>query len=1041
MGPLFDRLISWSLHNRVVVLLGAAVVVLWGVRSATQASLDVLPDFMPPRVILQTDATGMGTLDVEQLVTRPLEQTLLGTPDVASVRSTSFEGLSVITLTFEDGVDIFRARQLVTERVQLAQARLPQTIQPPQLVPVSAALGAVLKLCITSARPATDQTLRDLRTFADWTLRPRLLAIPGVSQVMTIGGAVERLEVRPNLLRMRERHVSTTALVDAVRASQSLTGGGFVESASSRLDVRPDSRFRLSDAPAGLANVIIRTDDAHDVTRLGEVSDIVLATEPAFGDAIFDGKPAVYVQVNKLPWADTIAVTREIERGLTALARDLPVGAQFEAPVFRQASFIDTSIRSVRNAILIGSVLVVAVLVAFLRYGRLALISLLAIPLSLLAALAVLVATGASINGMTLGGLAIAVGEVVDDAIVGVENVWRRLRENARRPQPTPPLDIVRTASLEIRGSVVYATIIVGLVLVPVLMLGGLAGRIFAPLALSYLLAIGASLLVALTVTPALCGWLLPTMATADARPSTFAVAFVARYRRVIERLVVRPKLVLGFAAIAAALAMVTLPFLSGRFLPEFHERTLIAHVNAAPGTSLGETVRLATRVDAALRPDAALHVASRVGRSELDEDMQPVTRIETDLVLPETGRPWDDLTREASTRLAQIPGIAVAVEGFLGERIDEVLSGETAPVVVKVLGPDLDQLRDLASQAARVAAATPGLTNIQPDPQIDVPQIRVRFDPSAMARYGVQPSAAADALVTLRQGQVETQVFTGTGRVVDVAVAGSESARDEASLGDLPVDTPRGPVSLSTLARVDRIAAPALVNHDGGERRITVGIDVVGGGLSSAVADLERRLGALPLPSGYRIEVGGEAVARREAAWQLGGVGLLVLIGIFVLLLLAFRSARDAGIALLNFPLGLVGGVLGALLTADGLSVAGLVGFVTLFGIIARNGIMLVAHKQHLDAEQPTVDPVRRILQASEERLLPIVMTAATAGLGLLPLALSIGRGGSELESPMALIVCLGLVTSTALNMVVIPTVYAALARRSQRREMGAVS
>lgn len=1055
MGRFFDGLIAWSIHNRVVVLLGAAALAAGGVWSASHASLDVLPDFTPPLVVVQTEATGMATLDVEQLVTRPLEQVLLGTPQTTNVRSASSPGLSVVTLIFEEGVDIYRARQLVTERVQLAQARLPQTVRAPQLMPISAPIGSLLKFCLTSSAPDQEQAGRDLRTFADWVLRPRLLAIPGVAQVSALGGGVERIEVRPDPVRLRQRAVTMSDLGAALQGSQSLTGAGFAETPGARLDVQSDARLRLEDAVAALSTAIVSMPSANQRTtigqepvrlftgsgvttgrtpvRVGDVADVVYATEPAVGAALFDGQPAVFVQVMKLPWADTMSVTRDVERAMQDLQRRLPAGARVEPPVFRQANFVRTSVTNVGRAMAIGSVLVILVLVSFLRYGRLAVISLTAIPLSILAAVAVLIGLGTSINGMTLGGLAIAVGEVVDDAIVDVENVWRRLRENARRPDPQPPLEVVRSASREIRASVVYATIIVGLVLIPVLLLGGIAGRIFSPLAQAYILAISASLLVALTVTPAMCAWLLPPLATTEARPSRFALWLLERYRRVLRRVIDRPRAVFASVGAAAVLAIVAVPFLGGRFLPEFHEESLIAHVNAVPGTSLPETIRLATRIDQQMRPELATHFAARAGRGELTEDAVPVNRLELDVTLkPGDDREWDFIVLDVAKRIGAIPGLGFVVEGFLGERIHEVLSGETAPVVVKVIGPDLQQLRALAAEVTRIAGQTAGLGTIQPEPQIDVPQIRVRPDRVQLARYGIRAADLADQLVSWRQGRTVTQVLGRDGRVVDVVIAGPLGARERAALGNLPVDTTlAGSVNLATLATIEDIPAPALINHENGERRIALGIDVRGGGLSGAVSQLEQNLAGVRLPEGYRVDISGEAVARRQAAQRLLLIGALVLLGIFVLLATAFSSLSDATIALLNFPLGLIGGVLGALLTPEGLSVAGLVGFVTLFGIISRNGIMLVAHKQHLDAEYPGDDPIARIVRAAEERLLPILMTALAAGLGLLPLALSFEARGTELEAPMALIVCLGLVTSTTLNMLVIPTIYVWRARR----------
>ena len=1060
MGAFFDGLISWSIHNRVVVLLGAAALVAAGLWSAANASLDVLPDFTPPFVVVQTEAPGMPALDVEQLVTRPLEQALLGTPQATAVRSTSSPGLTVLSLFFEEGVDIYRARQFVIERLQLAQTRLPQTVGTPQLMPVVAPIGALLRYTITSTDPDQERAMRALRTFADWTLRPRLLAIPGMAQVGIVGGLIERVEVRPDPTRLRQRGVSMGDLTAAIRGAQSLTGAGFAETASSRLDVQNDARLRLNDVVPVLSGLPIPVSASPEATRsvsseaaapaanirtasarrstpvtVGEVADVVLGTEPSVGAALYDGRPAVFFQVNKLPGTDTLTITRQVEAAVEELRHDLPPGARIEPPVFRQATFVRTSLRSVGQAMLIGSFLVVVILVSFLRYGRLAVISLTAIPLSILTAVTVLTAFGASINGMTLGGLAIAVGEVVDDAIVDVENVWRRLRENAKRPDPLPALDVIRTASREIRSSVVYATIIVAIVLIPVLLLGGIAGRIFSPLAHAYILAITASLLVALTVTPAMCAWLLPPLAAREPRLSRLSVWTLERYRRLLRRLTDRPRLVFAVVGLLAFLAAVSLPFIGGRFLPEFHETSLVAHITAVPGISLVESTRLAAAVDAQLRASGvANHTHANIGRAELAEDALPVNSVEMNVVLSNPGGEWEELTLNTAKAIGRVPGLAFNVEEFLGERINEVLSGETAPVVVKVIGPDLQRLRQLTTQVAAVAAQTPGLGAVRPDPQIDVPQIRVRPDRIALARYGLSAADVAENVVAWRQGRTWAQVLGRDGRVVNVAIAGPPATQERSALPDLPVDTPGGTVNLGTLALIDEVAAPAAVNHDNGDRRIAIGIDVPGGGLSGAVSALETRLRSIRLPEGYRIEVTGEALARRDASRELLFVGGLVLLGVFMLLAVALASIRDATVTLVNFPLGLIGGVVGALVTPDGLSVAGLVGFVTLFGIIARNGIMLVAHKQLLDAEHPDEEPIERILRASEERLLPILMTAGAAGLGLLPLALSLESSGSELEAPMALIVVLGLITSTGLNMLVIPTIYVWLERRRGR-------
>lgn len=1031
MGRILDALIGWSIANRVIVMAAAVALLVAGISASQRASIDVMPDFMPARVVVQTEARGLTAPDVEELVTGPVERVLLGTPEVASVRSTSSPGLSVVTLLFREGTEIFRARQLVAERLQQVRGWLPAVAGEPQLAPISAPVGALLKICLTSSDPDPKRAARALRTFADWTLRPRLLAIPGVAQVFAIGGEVERIEVRPDPVRMRERDVSIEALRSAIARSQAVAAGGFADSGEARVDVQSELRLAVDSAPEELAQVVLTRRGKLPV-RVGDVATVVRGAAPRLGAASYDGRPAVYVQIVKLPWADTLRMTGEVERAIAGLAPALPAGARFEEPVFRQASFIETSLRSVGRAMALGSLLVILVLVAFLRSWRLATITLTAIPLSIVAAAAVLVSAGASINAMTLGGLAIAVGEVVDDAIVGVENAWRRLRENAVRPGPRPALEVIGAAILEVRGSVTYATVIVGAVLVPVLLLGGIAGRIFSPLAQAYILAIAASLLVAITVTPAMCAWLLPPVATAEARHTRLAERMLATYRRLLRWAVDRPRLVVGSAAGAALVAIVALPFLGGRFLPEFRERSLVAHLVAIPGTTLDETMRLAGRVAAQVRPEAAAHVAARAGRSELDEDAAPVHRVEADLVLPPGAE--GELERAVATvsdRIARVPGFAVAVEGFLGERIHEILSGETAPVVVKVMGPELETLRQVASSVAETMERVPGLRDVRVEPQVDVAQLKVEPDRVALAAAGVLPADLAEELAAWRQGVPATEVVAPGGRIVEVAITGPEALRSREALASIPITVAGGSLPLSALAVIRETGAPAVVNHDEGERRIAIGASSAGARLTGAVRDLERRLKELSLPPGYRVELAGEAVARSEAAGRLLLVGALVLAAILALLSVAFRSLPDAGIVLLNIPLGLVGGVLGALLSPEGLSVAGFVGFVTLFGIIARNGIMLVAHKQHLDATEPDVPPVARILRAAEERLLPIIMTAATAGLGLLPLALSASLPGSELESPMAIVVVGGLVTSTALNLVVLPTIYVWLARR----------
>ncbi len=1032
MASPIDMLIGWSIKRRVIVLIVASAAMLAGIYITLQAPLDVLPDFTPPRVVIQTEAPGMSTTDVEERVTWPLERVLLGTPQALTIRSSSIAGLSVITMTFADDADLFRTRQLVAERLQLASDSLPEGAEPPKLEPIAPPIGSLLKFCISSDDPKAGA---QLRTLAEWKLRPQIAGVPGIAQVIVHGGLVERFEVRPDPPRMRERGVSLEAIERAASRSQASVGAGTLTEGELRSDVSTEARLTMATAPERVAAVVVAVHQGAPV-RLGDVADLGAGVSPAVGDARCDGRTGVYLQVMKLPWADTMDTTDAVEAVLGELARDLPPGIQLDEPVFRQASFVTTSVHSVARAMAIGALLVMVVLIAMLRSARLAAISLTAIPLSIVSAAAVLVARGESINGMILGGLAIAVGEVVDDAIVDVENVWRRLRENARLPAPRPALDVVRDASHEIRSSVVYATAIVCLVLVPVVLLGGVAGRIFSPLAVTYILAIVASLVVALTVTPAMCALLLPRIATAEARPSRLALGLTDRYRRIVRRVVDYPKLVIGAALALAVAAIAMLPFLGGSFLPEFHEQSVIVHLNAAPGTSLEESTRIGSRLDALVRPGVGTHVAMRAGRAELGEDPFPVNRLEIDVVIGTED--LEDKVEAMQEALASLPGISFAIEGFLGERVHEILGGETAPIVVEVIGPELEPLRSLAASVAQKVARVAGVEGVAVEAQVDVMEVRVRPDPVALAPYGLTPADVADQVRTWRLGHRVGDILDPDGRVIALVVTGDPTLQSRAALADLLITGGEGrAIQLSAVARIDDVSVPAAVTHVGGSRRIAVAIDAKPASISDASSAIEDLVSKLELPAGYRVTVGGEAIARSHAARQLLIIGLLVLLGIVVLLGIAFGRASDAVIVLLNFPLGLIGGVAGAMLLPEGLSVAGFVGFVTLFGIIARNGIMLVSHAQQLEREAPEEPPVERVLRAAGERLLPIVMTAITAGLGLLPLALSLGSAGSELEAPMAVIVCGGLITSTLLNMIVLPTIYVWLARRRVRKDV----
>lgn len=1035
MSALFDAIIRGSIKNRHLVLLGALALVVVGVWSARDAHLDALPNFTPPIVVVQAEAPGLGSSAVERLVTTPLEQVLLGIPDVTRVRSTSSPGLAVIQLTFEESIDVFRARQLVSERVAEARDRLPASLPAPRLAPITAPVGSLLKFCYTPQGDDPD-ALRALWQFAEWKVRPRLQAIEGIARVTVHGGAPARVEVRPNPAALVARGMSLSELREALARAQSLVPLGYTRAGSQQEPIRAEGLWSWGRIDE-VANTVVTYKDALPV-RVADVAEVAAGEAPPVGTALYDGKPAIYLQVEKLPWADTPRLTRAVETALAALDSELPAGTQRRPPTFRQADFIHTSLSALARAMVIGAVLVIVILIAFLRSPRLAAISLTALPLSIVAAIAVLLLRGVTVNGMILGGLAIAVGEVVDDAIVDVENIWRRLRENAKAPSPRPVLEVIHDASAEVRGAVVYASLIVIAVLTPVIILGGLAGRIFSPLAESYALAVAASLLVALTVTPALSALLLPRISAGEAHDTRLAAAIRRLYERVLARVVKAPGRIVVAAASLAVLALAVLPFLGGGFLPEFREGVLIGEVTAWPGTSLEETTRLASRIDAELRQDAGLpHVAIRVGRASLDEDAAPVHRMELDLVLPARRGDPEEVASEIMDRMGEIPGVRFGVEGFLGERINELLSGERAPIAIKLSGSDLDSLRAVASALIPKLAQIDGIQTVRSANLVDVPTTDLLIEEARLGVAGVRRGEVVDAAAAWRQGLQVAEVNVAGGFSVPVVIAGSEGMRERSRIADLPIFTASSSVlPLSALVRVEQGSEPPTIDHEGGRRMVTITARASSGDLSRVAERIERLMSAERLPPGTTWALAGQAAERREASGRLVVIVGVVLITIFAFLWMAFGSAVDAGVVLGGLPLGMVGGVVAALLLPEGLSMAGLVGFVALSGIISRNGIMLVAHKNHLLEQTSGANVEEAVLRAARERLLPILMTAATAFFGLLPLAASVGAAGSELESPMAFIVCGGLLSSTTLNLVAVPSFFIWRERRRHARE-----
>lgn len=1014
---MFHAIIARSLAHRRVVLALATALFLYGLWTAEHARLDVLPDFAPPQVDVQTEAPGFAPDQVELLVTLPIETALGGIAGLQALRSESIQGLSVINAVFDDATDVYLARQALAERLADIGPRLPTGVLPPRLSPLTSATMDVLKIGLTSH----VRSPMELRTLADWTIRPRLLMVPGVARVNVFGGEVRQLQVQVRPAVTRAHGLALADVVASARAATTLRGAGFVETANQRIVLDAAGSARTA---AELGATVVATAAGVPV-RLADVATVSEAAAPLVGDAIVQGEPGVLLTLSSAYGANTMEVTRAIEAALADLRplldRD---GVTIHPALHRPASFVESAIANLRRSLLLGAGLVVLVLLVFLQDWRAAFVSLTAIPLSLLTAVIVLTRCGVTLNTMSLGGLAIAIGEVVDDAIIDVDNIVRRLRANRGLATPLSAYAVALAASLEVRRAVVFATFSVALVFLPLLGLGGLQGKFFAPLALSYLLAIMASLVVALTVTPALALTLLGDRKGREQTPRLQAAAG-AYYERLLHWVWRHERVVLAAAAFAALVSLVPAPFLGGEFLPEFREHHLVVPVTTAPGTSIGAMRALARRLSRDLLAIPGVKtVEQQNGRAEQGEDTWGPNRGELHIELAADA---DDAEVTARVRdlLAATPGIESEVLTFLGDRISESISGETAPVVVNVFGDDLDVLDAQAQEIAAVLRETPGAVDVHVGLAATAPHVAVRLRADGLQARGFRPGEVFDTVETAFAGTTAGQVYRGEQPVDVVVVLPPADRADPTTVGDLLVQNAAGAVApLRQLADVAVVTARDVVLHEGAQRRQTVTSNVHGRDVTSFVGDVEARLAErVPLPSGTYRTIGGTAQARAGATRDLLIHAALGLLGVVLLLAIVAEHWQNLALLLLNLPLALAGGVVAVAATGTGLSLGALVGFVALFGITLRNAIMMLAHYQHLVGTEGLPWTAATAIRGASDRLLPILMTALVTGLGLLPVALASGEPGGEIDGPMAIVILGGLVTSTALNLLVLPT------------------
>jgi CzcA family heavy metal efflux pump len=1022
-------IVRWSLRFRFLVLGLAVALTAVGAARVGNMPVDVFPEFAPPRVEIQTEAVGLSTIETEELITIPLEQALHGVPGLDVLRSKSVLGLSSILLLFEPGTDVLAARQLVEERLISVVPTLPDVARPPVILQPLSSTSRALKIGVSS----TEMSALDLSELMRFTIRPRLLTVPGVANVAVWGERKRQLQVRVDPERLRANGVTlnqvhqTTAGALEVGllsfSSNAVIGtGGWVETPTQRLPIR---HVLAITSPAELARVPVIGAPS---LRLGDVAEIVEGAPPLIGDGVVNGGPGLLLIVEKFPWANTLDVTHGIERALEDLKPAMP-GVQVDATIFRPATFIELAVHNLLQALLIGCLLVAIVLALFLFEWRTALISLTAIPLSLIAAVLVLDLRGATINTMVLAGFVIAVGVVVDDAIIDVENIVRRLRLH-RQAGGRGIVRVVLDASLEVRSAIVYATLIDVVVLVPVLFIEGLSGAFFRPLAISYGLAVLASMAVALTVTPALA-LLLLRGAPIDRRESPLVRWLQARYQRVLGRTVRRPRPAYAVVAATILAGLAVWPLLGQSLLPSFKERDFLMHWVTAPGTSHPEMVRITNQAAQELQAIPGVrNFGAHIGRAVAADEVVGINFTEN-WISVDPAADYDRTVGAVREAVDGYPGLYRDVQTYLQERVKEVLTGSSDSIVVRIFGPDMAVLRQKAEEVRQALVGIEGIVDLNVELQVEEPQIQIRVDTDAARQHGLKPGdviRAAGAMVN----SIEVGDIFWEGKVYDVNVRGvPATVHSLSSLEDMLIDTPRGgQVRLADIASVRVVPAPNAIKREDSSRRIDVGANVRGRDLGVVARDVEARLRTVQFSREYYPQLLGEYAERQAAQRRLLGLAVAAVVGVFLLLLAAFGSWRLATLLFATLPSALVGGVLAAYLGGGVISLGSLVGFFTVLGIAARNGIMLINHYQHLERHEGERLGLDLVLRGARERLSPILMTALATGLALVPLVVMGDIPGHEVELPMAVVILGGLVTSTLLNVFVMPALYLRFAR-----------
>lgn len=1019
---MLNKILILSLNNRLMVLLGAVVLSLSGLYIANNMNVDVFPDLTAPTVTILTEAHGMESEEVEKLVTYQLETAMNGSPNVRRIRSSSAAGISIVWIEFEWGTDIYRARQIVSERIPMVRENLPSGVGTPTMAPISSIMGEVMLLGVTS----DSLSPMELRTLSDWTIRPRIKSIGGIANVIVIGGDFKQYQVFANPEKLKYYNVSLEELYEKVNEANMNSTGGFINQYGNQYIIKGSGRaYSL----AHLQDAVLKQVNGQTI-KISDVAKVQIGAADKIGDGSLNASPAVILTISKQPDVNTLELTAMLDEAIVDLQKTLPENVEIKSHIFRQADFIESSIDNLNQTLLEGAFFVVLVLLIFLMNWRTTLISLLAIPISLLVSIIVLKLMGYTINTMSLGGMAIAIGALVDDAIIDVENVFKRLRENIRKPKEErkPVLIVVREASVEIRSSIIVATLIIIVSFIPLFFLSGMEGRLLQPLGIAFITSVLTSLVVAVTVTPILCSYLLKSEKTLLKQANGTRVErwLEKVYSSVLLKALKIPKTVIGITVGAFLISMVLFSGLGRSFLPEFNEGSLVISVVGVPSMSLEESNKTGQMVERLLLELPEVDVVTRrTGRAELDEHAQGVNAAEIDVPFTLNGKSKEAFFEEVRTKLSVVPGVNVTLGQPIAHRIDHMLSGTRANIAIKIFGSDLQRLFELGKSIETNIKSIEGIADVAVAQQVEVPQLRISPKRQLLAAYGMTVADLMEQVDIAFAGEKAGEIYEGQ-QYFDLVVRFNKASRNskeaiDAALISLPNG---GVIALNQIAVVQSVSSPNTISRENVQRKIVVAANVQGRDLRSVVNEIKSNIeSTIQFPEGYRVEYGGQFESEEKASNLLLISAILAILVIFLLLYFEFKNMKLAFIVLINLPLALIGGILIVYFTSGIISIAATIGFISLFGIATRNGILLVSRYEDLKKEG--LQGIELLRQGALNRLNPILMTAFTTGLALIPLALKGSEAGNEIQSPMAVVILGGLLTATILNLIVIPCVY----------------